>query len=159
MLKHVNNIKNRLELSHIHSIYVETEISKVFSANARWIPRAYMKNGRPLAYLQLAPEAEELKSEVSATFSTYKVPDDIKSRARALVVEAELHLPEEKVMLKDGKSLRKSDLSNMWQVIENGLVEGLNLDDSLTTELYIEKAVSKNSLHYLILKIEVYGVL
>lgn len=159
MLLHLSKIKDRLELSTIHTIFLEIEISKVFSANARWIPDVAYNKGRAYGYLRNNPEADALKEEIINKVSIYKVQEDIHKRTRCIKIEAELRLPHDKVLLKDGKSCRRVDLSNMWLVIENGLAEGLGLDDSLTTELYLEKTVSLDSLHYLILKVELYGVI
>lgn len=138
----------------IKSVFFEHEISRVFSANTRWIPRS---SGRK-AWLQLHPDADKLAKEVQIKFSEQK--DEIsliKPQIRSCTLVCDISLPREKVLTKYGEQ-QAIDLSNMWPVIENGIKEGINVDDYMWDELRLKKVVSPDDKYYLIGFFSFYGV-
>ena len=159
MYLNFREVTDELNLKIIESFDLEIEISRVFSINNRWIPDvAYTKSRKPYGYLRLHEEASALVDEVKSKIDSKSIKISFLKEIVLTKINANLSLPKDKILLKDGKSLRRIDLSNMWPVIENGVAKSLGLDDSLTTELHLKKSISQDDKYYLKLQVTTYGV-
>ena len=158
MSQNFRDVIKELNLTEYNIESIEIDLDKVVSINSRWIPTiAYSKNGKPYAYLRSSEESSSLKEEVISKITSSGVSFPFLKAIKACKIDIYIALPKDKVILKDGKSLRKIDLSNMWPVIENGVAEALGVDDSLSVELNLHKTVSKDSKYYLRLEVITYG--
>lgn len=158
MSQNYREVIEELKLEELSSQTIEIEISKVFSINNRWIPGVAYKGSKPYGYLRLHEEAAQLVEEVKDKIEKFFPKISYKIATKATIISATIALPADKILLKEGKDLRKVDLSNMWPVIENGIAAGLGLDDSLTCRLILDKTISKDEKYYLKLKVTTYGV-